>query len=187
MALAGIIMSMATLTPTNRVSTSFAALCFALLAPASAPAQEVVLAPAFKSLIAGQPIPYNVTNSGSGTVSICLTNGWSALGISGSSAFTVERRFGGKWHKVLGRDLRNQLAQPLPAGSTTQLAMAGLGESGTYRLELNYVHGLVPSCWAPHEGKIHVLRSDPFDLSDAPPVAKTPGSEITPELKPRPE
>ena len=180
-------MNMATLTPTKLLPCLLANLCIALFTPGRAFAQDVVLAPAFKALIAGQPIPYNVTNTGPSTVSICLTNGWSALGITGSSAFTVERRYGGKWHKVLGRDLRNQLAQPLSAGSTTQLAMAGLGESGTYRLELNYVHGLVPSCWAPHEGKIHVLRSDPFDLTDAPAAAKTPGAEPTPELKPRPE
>lgn len=180
-------MNMATLTPIKSLFCPLALLGVTLFSPARASAQDVLLAPAFKTLIAGQPIPYNVTNSGTGTVSICLTNGWSALGITGSSAFTVERRFGGKWHKVLGRDLRNQLAQPLAAGSTAQLSMAGLGESGTYRLELNYVHGLVPSCWAPHEGKIHVLRSDPFDLSDAPPAPKTPGPETTPQLKPRPE
>lgn len=186
MAPAGIIMIMATLTPTRLFLCSLATLGAMSFALCRASAQDVALVPAFKALVAGQPIPYNVTNNGTDTVSICLTNGWSALGVSGSSAFTVERRFGGKWHKVLGRDLRNQLAQPLSAGGTTQLAMAGLGESGTYRLELNYVHGLVSSCWAPHEGKIHVLRSDPFDLSDAPPASKNP-TETTPELKPRPE
>ena len=187
-------MSMATLTPTKLFLCSLASLFLGpaslLLAPfglGRAFAQEVVLAPAFQAPVAGQPLPYTVTNNGAGTVSICLTNGWSALGISGSSAFTVERRFGGKWHKVLGRDLRNQLAQPLSAGSTTQLAMAGLGEAGTYRLELNYVHGLVPSCWAPHEGKIHVLHSTSFDLSDAPIASKTPATEATPALKLRPE
>ena len=194
MAPAGILISMATLTPTKRFLYSAAPLlplaAAVFLAPCGlgrAFAQDVLLAPAFQAPVAGQPLPYNITNNGTDTVSICLTNGWSALGISGSSAFTVERRFGGKWHKVLGRDLRNQLAQPLSAGSTTKLAMAGLGESGTYRLELNYVHGLVPSCWAPHEGKIHVLRSDPFDLSDAPASLRTPTTATTPELKPRPE
>ncbi len=144
------------------------------------------MAPAFTAPVAGQPLPYNVTNNGTNTVSLCLTNGWSALGVAGASAFTVERRFGGHWHKVLGRDLRNQLAQPLAAGSSARVAMAGLGEAGTYRLELNYVHGLVPSCWAPHEGKIHVLHSDPFDLSDAPATPRAPG-ESTPALIPRPE
>lgn len=184
----GILISMATLTPINRVSCSpvclVTAACLAVLT--TAPAQQVVLAAAFTAPVAGQTLPYNVTNNRAEIVSICLTNGWSAPGIAGSSAFTVERRFGGKWHKVLGRDLRNQLAQPLAAGSSTQVAMAGLGEPGTYRLEMNYVHGLVPSCWAPHEGKIHVLHSDPFDLSDAP-ARSNPAAAASPALIPRPE
>ena len=149
--------------------------------------QEVVLTPAFTAPVAGQPLPYNLVNHGANTVSICLTNGWSALGVQGTSPFTVERRFGGKWHKVLGKDLRNQLAQSVAPGTSASFALAGLGEPGTYRLEVNYVHGLVPTCWAAHEGKIHVLHSDPFDLQDTPTPKSTTNSAPEPELKSRPE
>ena len=180
----GILMIMATLTPTRALVPCFAALGCVLSAVTPSEAQDVVLSPAFSTPIVGQPLPYNVANGGTDTVSVCLTNGWSAIGIQGSSPFAVERRFGNRWHKVLGKDLRNQLAQPIAAGHSTRLAMAGLGESGTYRMELNYVHGLVPSCWAPHEGKIHVLHSAPFDLQDSAPKPRMP-DDTTPELIPR--
>ena len=186
----GISITMTMLTPTRIFSYKvvLSAAFFATLVSVSrgAQGQEVVLTPTFTAPVAGQPLPYNLVNHGTDTVSVCLTNGWSALGVQGTSAFTVERRFGGKWHKVLGKDLRNQLALPVAPGQSTSFAMAGLGEAGTYRLEVNYVHGLVPTCWAPHEGRIHVLHTDPFDLSDAPATPK-PATEATPELKPRPE
>lgn len=184
----GIIITMTTRTPIKAfgpLKVLLSGLAVSLGA-ATACGQEVVLTPTFAAPVAGQPLPYSVVNHGTDIVSICLTNGWSALGLSGSSPFTVERRFNGKWHKVLGKDLRNQLAQPINPGASATVSMAGLGEPGTYRLELNYVHGLVPSCWAPHEGKIHVLHSDPFDLTDAPAAPKA-SPEIDPTLKPRPE
>lgn len=189
MAPVGILITMTMLMPTRALHLCAAFAVAAFPGWLGAQAQEVVLSPGFTTPVAGQPLPYNLVNHGTDTVSICLTNGWSALGVQGTSAFTVERRIGGKWHKVLGKDLRNQLAQPIAAGQATSFAMAGLGEPGTYRLEVNYVHGLVPTCWAPHEGKIHVLHTDSFDLSDAPAVSAAPkaGPEPTPELKPRPD
>ncbi len=177
---------MATLTPTSprRTSAYCLLVMFAALFGDRVRGQEVVLTPAFTTPVAGQSLPYTVANHGTDTVSVCLTNGWSALGVQGTSAFTVERRFSGRWHKVLGKDLRGQLAQPIPAGATAPLSMAGLGEPGTYRLEVNYVHGLVPSCWTPRVGKIHVLHSEPFDLEDTASAPKTT-PEAEPELKPR--